>query len=492
MSWTALALLVLLPAAGAGAEKGSAPTPRPIPERPEALLDAPHQPRLPDPRAHRRELTGGVPLYLAEDHALPLAEVTLLLRVGDFLEPLGETGRAALTARSWRRGGTTRLAPAAFEEALERLGGRLSVSPGLAHTSVTLNVLAANLPAALDLLFELLAHPGFEAGALAAEQRATFEAMLKRNEDLAVLGARTWDRLANGPEHFAARLPTAAEVVKHDRAAVAAFHQRWWGPRNLVVAVSGTVEPDALVRQLEKGLAEWGNAAEPAPWPQAQPAGAAPGWRWLNRPGPQSWLALGGPGLSWAGRWEDPRLYATALAHEILIGGGFPSRLVGRLREAEGLVYFPASEPGLGPLWPVPWQIRFQTRPESMERAITIVREELARLGAEAPSPGELDLARTSLLSRLARGLESRRDRAVAFALDELQGRPLDFWPRAAERYGAATPAQVQAAARQLYAAPVWVLEVGPEGTLRSAAAAAGAEVEELPLLDPMTLKPGG
>ncbi len=471
---------------------GGSPPPAAVPSRPEGLLLAPFEPRLPDPRAHRRVLASGVALYLAEDRTLPLAEVTFQLRVGDFLEPLGETGLAALTARSWRRGGTVRLAPPAFEEALERLGGRLQVSPGLAHTSVSLSVLTANLPGALDLLFELLQRPGFEAGALAQEQRASLDAMKRRNDDGAVLGPRTWDRLVYGPDHFAARLPTAAEMVKHDHAAVAAFHRRWWGPRNLVVAVSGALEAEAVIARLELGLAGWGSEAEEVPWPPAAPVGAGPGWRWLDRPGPQSWAALGGPGLAWAGRWDDPQLYAAGLAHEILVGAGFSSRLVGRLREAEGLVYFPASEVGLGPVWSMPWQIRFQTRPDQLERAIAIVREELARLVAEPISAAELELAQTSLLSRLARGFESRRERVTAFALDELQGRPLDFWPRAAERYTAVTPEQVRQAARRLYAEPAWVLEVGPEGTFRSAAEAAGVEVEELPLLEPMTLKPGG
>lgn len=483
MRLAAVLLLAASLAVAAGAEEK-------IPARPEELRFLPAEIRLPTAREVRHQLADGTPVYVVVDHNLPLVDIVVEARSGAFLEPADRSGLASLAARMLRRGGTRRLAPAAFDAALDRLAARVQVSAGSAISTASLNVLSSELDPALGLFFEMLREPRWDEAALVQEKATVKGAMAKRNDDPAAVLQREWDWRLFGRRHFGARLATAGEIDAATPAELAAFHARTFAPPNLAIAVAGDVEPRAVLARLEREVAAWLPRGTAPAWPPQAPQGspvAGPRVLVLAAPAQQTYVALGHPGHAWSGRWEDPDLYAWNLLHEVLVGGGFTSRLVRGLRNEEGLVYFPASDSGLGVLWPGAFQIRFQTQPGKAARALTLVRQELERLRTQPPGAEEIGLARASLLARLARGFESPRDLASALAADELSGRPLDFWARAVERYGRITPADLARVASAWLKPEAWtVVLVGPAPP--AAELAAFGAVEEVPPVDPLTL----
>ncbi len=466
-----------------------------IPARPEELRFPSAEARLPAAREFRHRLASGTPVYVVEDHTLPLVDILVQVRAGAFLDPADRAGVSSLAARMLRRGGTRRLPPAAFDGALDQLAARVQVASGPAISTASLNVLSSQLDAGLGLFLEMLREPGWDEAALAQEKTALVAAMAKRNDDPAAVLQREWDWRLFGRRHAAARLATAAEIEALSRSDLAAFHGRYLAPRNFAIAVAGDVEPRAVLARLEHELAAWASPGTGSPWPppaggEAPPAG--PRVLAIAAPAKQTHVALGHTGHAWLGRWEDRDLYAWGVLHELLVGGDFTSRLVRGLRTEEGLIYHPASDPGLGVLWPGAFQIRFQTQPDKAARALALVRQELDRLHTAPPSAEEVDLARASLLAKLARGFEAPRDLAAALAADELAGRPLDFWARAAERYARVTPAEVARVARAwLHPEALTVVLVGPAPPAAAGWSSLGAAfgaVEEAPLVDPLTL----
>jgi zinc protease len=470
-SVVALALLLSLPVLG-----------QEIPARPEQLRFEPLTFDVPAPASLRHRLAGGVPVYVAEDHTLPLVDVTVLLRAGAFLDPPGKDGLAALTTALVRRG---------IEEKAEALAARTESWSGDAYVTVSLNCLSRRLDECLDLLFEGLARPAFAPAAVELEKRERMAAMAGRNDDAGRILEREWAWLIYGHDHVAGRYTTAPGIGSISRDDLAGFHDRYWTPANMVLAVSGDVDPASLLKRLEARLAGW-KKGRAAPWPPESPRHAPDsGLFYVDREFAQAQVSIGRLGLAWPGAWETRDRYAASVANQILGGGGFTSRLMRRLRTEEGLVYGVSSDFAIGLLWPEPFQIGFAAEPAQAARAVEITLAELRRLGAEPAGEEEIETAKSQLLTEMMEAFGSSRKTAVTFALDEVLGRPHTWWRDYRARLLAVTAADVQAAARR-YLSPgtMLVLIVGnwEKVTSAEAAKALPSPARRLPLRDPLTL----
>jgi zinc protease len=453
-----------------------------IPARPEQLRFEPLRFDVPDPASLRHRLAGNIPVYVVEDHTLPLVDVTVFLRAGAFLDPPGKEGLAELTAALVRRG---------VEAKAESLAAQIGSAARDDYVTVSLNCLSSRLDESLDLLFEMLSRPALAPEAVEVEKRRAVTAMGSRNDDAGRILERDWVWLLQGHEHVAGRYPTAASIGSISREDVSGFHARFWSPANMVVAVSGDVEPAAVVRRIEARLAGL-EMGRPAPWPPEMPSHVPPaGLFYVDRSAPQAQVAIGGPGLSWAGAWEARDHYAASVANQILGGGSFTSRLMQRLRTEQGLVYGVSSAFGIGPLWSEPFQIRFGADPAKVPQAIGIVLTELRRLGDERVSDGVLEVAKSQLLAQMADAFGSSRKTAATFALDEVLGRPHGFWSGYRDRLLAVTAADVQDVARR-HMSP-WTMLVLVVGSWEKVVAGDAAQAlpspaRQLPVRDPLTL----
>jgi zinc protease len=469
-----------------------------VPARPEQLAYGPLAFEVPRAEALRHELPDGVVVYVVPDRSLPLVNVVLHLRTGAFREPAGKPGLAALAATLLRVGGTKSLAPEAFDERADFLAANLSVASGDTGSRASLNVMTSALGDGLDLLFDMVRNPRFDAARLAVEKGKTLEAMKQRNDDAGDIERREWAWLLYGRDHYTTRAATAAELESITRDDLVDFHRRTWGAENLVVAVSGDVEPAAILGELERRLAGW-RAAEPAPWPPAAPEFAAtPGLYHVEKEIPQGKVRVGHRSLQ-VTDWGDRDVYALQVMNDVLGGGGFTSRLTQRVRSDEGLAYGAGSSYGLGVHWPGVFLAAYASKNPTVAYALEIVLEELERIRREEVSPEELRVSKSSFVETFPRSFESAAQIANTFAQDELIGRPHDYWYRYRERIEAVTAADVLRVARERLRPDELVMlvvgkwsEIAPGDAQGRATMQqfAGGKVEHLPLRDPLTLEP--
>src|SRR5919106_3213180 len=115
-------------------------------------------------------------------------------------------------------------------------------------TGFAMKVVDKAVPAAFDLLADMLARPRFDEEELRREQRVIIEEM-KMVEDTPDEFLAEIFNAAYFPGHPLGRpIEGTAETVStfgHER--TVAFHARAYAPRNLVVAAAGNVEHERLV-----------------------------------------------------------------------------------------------------------------------------------------------------------------------------------------------------------------------------------------------------
>jgi zinc protease len=436
--------------------------------------------------------------YVVPDRSLPLVNIALSVRTGAFREPKEKPGLASLTATLMRLGGTESRSPEQFDEEADFLAAQIGAGSGDTGARASLNVLTASLDAGLDLLFDMLRNPRFDEGRLAIEKGKSLEAMKQRNDDADSIQAREWGWLMNGRDHYVARRATAAELESISRADLVDFHRRTWGAEHLVLAISGDVEPKAIVANLTRRLAGW-KAAESAPWPPVGPEfSPPPGVYHSEKEIPQGKVRIGHRSIR-VTDWADPEIYALEVMNDILGGGGFQSRLLRRVRSDEGLAYGASSSFGLGTYWPGVFAMGYASKNPTVAYAMEILLEELDKIRREPVSAQELRVSKASFIETFPRNFESAAQVASTYAGDELIGRPHSYWYEYRKRIEAVTAEHVLAAAeKHLKPEALVTLVVGkwaeiaagdPQGRAKMEQFA-GGKVEKLPLRDPLTLEP--
>ena len=466
-----------------------------IPAHPRDVRYPPLTYAAPDRAAHRHVLPSGVVVHVVPDRTASLVDVTVKVRAGAYLDVAGKEGLASAVASQVREGGAGALDAEAFDEELAFLAADFDSAAAGREATAHVNVLSKDLGAGLDLFFAALREPRFQADRLELWRSRTLQALSRRNDDTAQVEGREWDRLMFGADHFEARQPTSTSVGSLTRDDLVGFHQRFWHPGNLVVAVSGDVLTAEVLAQLERRFAAWpkGEAAPEPPKPTAPPA---VGVRLVNKPDVnQTRVTMGHRGTT----WDTPDAVALQVMNAILGGGGFTSRIMERVRSDEGLAYQAATMIAWGRTYPGTYRVVFQSKNRSVARAAAIVTEELARIQREPVSETELRVAKANLVDGFPARFTTARRTAEVFLEDELMGRPADWWKTYRDRVSAVTAADVQAAARNhLHPDQVLILAVGkieeavagdPEHPEHSLAGFAGpAGLVEIPLPDPSTL----
>ncbi len=338
-------------------------------------------------------LPSGVTLLLEPHPELPLANVFLRFRGGAAQDPAGGEGTAELVARMLRRG-TRRRTADAIETRIDWLGA--IVEEDLDHDGLDLEaeVLTPDLREGLELLFELAFEPKFEPREIDKTRDLLLEdikSVVDEPEEIADL-AFAREFYAPHPYHRPV-WGTVDSVRSIDRAAVVAFHERYVRPENLVLAVGGNFGDLDVVATVERLVARYASSTptagdavsigSPAPRPVVDGRIVA-----VHRAGfEQTHLRIGGAGVAVA----DPSIDTIEIAN-LVVGGGYTSRLMQELRIRRGLCYDIGSAFDAG-LAPGAFVIDTSTKHENAAEAVRTIRSVLETFRESGPDEQEVERA---------------------------------------------------------------------------------------------------
>ncbi|HEY6066709.1 MAG TPA: insulinase family protein, partial [Thermoanaerobaculia bacterium] len=235
-----------------------------IPSRPEKLTFPPLAYEAPKPADYRVKLASGPVAYVVPDRELPLVNLVVYVRAGQYVVPAGKEGLADLTGYLLARGGTNSKTAEALEERLAFLAAQLNSAIGETQGSVSLNLLSKDLDEGLAILREVLTAPRFQDDKIALRKQQMLQAMKQRNDESAAIEARERGFLSFGQDFFANHYETEASVNGLSKPDLEAFHRKWFHPAQFVVAASGDFDRAAMIGKLEKLFADWPFAGETA------------------------------------------------------------------------------------------------------------------------------------------------------------------------------------------------------------------------------------
>ncbi len=392
--------------------------------------------RSSEPELVSYALSGGAALHVVPRRSVPIVAARAALRGGLLAEDATTSGITAFLAAMWLRG-TASHSAAAFARAVESRAADIDVFSGRSSFGLTLEAPSAALEPALDLFCEVLCEPAFDRAELERERAETLAA-IERREDR--LGQRAFQLLA---EHLFLehpyRMPTlgsAAVIGALDRDAVLAHHERLVRARNLVIAVSGDVDPDAVAHGFASRLAalDGGDFVPPSPPLEDPPRGIRRAELVKDRA--QAHLVIGFRGVS----VDDGDRFVLEVISQLLAGQG--GRLFLELRDKQGLAYSltATSVEGLAPGY---FAVYIATAPEKLAAARAGLLDQLHRLLDSMPREAELEAARRHLVGNFAIDRQRNAVHAAQTSLNALYGLGADASRAYPERIRSVSPQDV-------------------------------------------------
>ncbi|HEV8150218.1 MAG TPA: insulinase family protein [Gemmatimonadales bacterium] len=405
------------------------------PPRPAPLTTAPFPP------FHETVLANGLRLLVVESHKQPVVSLSLSFVAGSSKDPQGKEGLAEMVAGLLSKGAGKRSAEE-VAEAIESAGGSLGAAAGADFLSLNSTVLSSSVPLALELMADAVLRPAFAEKELELLRTQTLSALQVSLTQPDELADRAFRRALYG-SHPYARSEAPASVRSLTRADLLAFQRSRLRPGGALLVIAGDVNAAQIGRQVARALQGWSGAPPAGVAAAPPPARSKTELVLVHRPGSVQSNILAG-NLSFLP--TDPRLYAAAVANQVL-GGGASSRLFMILREQKSWTYGAyaryARRKGVGF-----FEASTEVRTEVTDSALTELLHQLERIRTEPVGTTELEAAKGSLTGRYPLSTESADQVADAVANARLYGLPRDYVQTYRVKLAAVTAAQVLATAQ--------------------------------------------
>jgi zinc protease len=392
---------------------------------------------------HREVLPNGMVLLASEQRAVPIVTATMLIQAGAILDPQDKPGVANLVAELLTQGTKTRTAPQ-ISEAIEFVGGSLSVEAGQELTTVSLSLPSKDLDVGLDLMADVLLNPTFGQADLDRKRQEVIAGIKRKQEDPSTVSWEAFLPLVYGSHPYGRPVEgTEASVAAITRDDVARFHEAYFRPNKTILAVVGDVNLPDLKRRLEARLGGWipgGPTFTPPPKPAPLVQTVV---RTIQRDVTQANINLGHLGVT----RDNPDYYAIQVMN-YLLGGGFNSYLIAKIREEKGWAYDVGSAFGPGK-YAGEFSVTMQTKNEVAQDAIEAALAEIRRIRDQPVNEGDLKDAKAYLTGSFPLRLDTSKKIVSLLATIEFHGLGLDYVDRYPALINAVTAAEIQRVARK-------------------------------------------
>ncbi len=306
----------------------------------EVLPPKPPEHELPSPaptqlaKQVHRETIAGADVLICQTGVKDIVTIHGSLPAG---ESAAKTRAIAVLTTGMLELGTTKHGEFDIAELLEKAGAETNFNATNDTLEFTAKCLTKDLPIVLELLAEQLRHPAFGAAEFAKLKKQLASELQMTLDDTTTQASVAFSQAAYPAGHpnrkaSVADLITTIEATK--LADVKAFHAQQYSTAGMHLVLVGDAAPSVVKEHLTKHFADWAAPRPALPAPEKAIAKAAE--KTVNMPDKTSVSVLIGQpsGL----RVSDPDWLPLRLATDVL-GKGFTSRLVGTVRDREGLTY---------------------------------------------------------------------------------------------------------------------------------------------------------
>ena len=427
------------------------------------------------PDVEHNTLENGMRVFFAQDHELPMISMYAMIRTGDMYEPEEKLGLATIASEVIRTGGTENRTSDEINELLEFLAASVEVDVNDEMGTAELWTLKKNIDTSLELFADILRNPAFEQDKVELALSQMFEMIRRRNDSPQSIRSREFERMLYGKMHPLARIPQVETIQRITRDDLLSFHQKYFHPNNIMLAVTGDFETADMLEKLEAVFGDW--EPEQIEFPKVETVAYefSPAVYLIDKDVEQTNLAIGHLGI----KADNPDYPAVRILDLILGSGGFSSRLFQKVRTERGLAYSVGSYLGAGTRDYGEFLIYCGTRNDAVAEAIQVILDEVEAFLETEVSERELEAAKNQYLNSYVFKFATVDNIVRRKMYYEYVGYPADFLENFRESVMTVTQADVLRVAKSyLHPDNMKILAVGRGEEIKDALAAFGDVLE--------------
>jgi len=400
----------------------------------------------------KKKLTNGLTVLLKRHAVTPTVSIQAFVNGGVLTDTADTSGLAALASSLMERG-TEKYSGRQIAEYFDSIGGSFGMSSQRNTSFLQCSVLTEDFETALEYCDQVLFKPTFppkEFSKLQQQQIARIGAR-KGNAQTEIFDF--WSTLLPATSPYSrtilGRANTVSSLSVND---CQKFHDRYFVPNNMVLAIFGDIDVDKTLKLVEQSFGTQAKGTVNLPKvPDVHGQIKARTERLTTAQPGAAMVMIGYPSVNALDQETRAKL---GVFNSILTGGGGAGgRLFNELR-GQGLVYyvFGIELTGQAPGFFV---FMAQTRPETVDEVVNRIQANVQRIAREGVPADEFKLAKQKLMARHAQQNVTPSAQAFQAAVDELYGLGYDNDKSYDQRISKVTVQDVQDLVKKYFKNPI-------------------------------------
>ena len=395
---------------------------------------------------HRKVLPNEITVLCRANFNSPSVSINGYVNAGSLFDSDEKLGLADFTATALMRGTEKHSFDSLYNE-LEAVGASLGFDAGVHTTGFHGRALVEDLSLLLDLLSETLRQPVFPDEEVEKLRHQLLTGLAIRAQDTSDMADQTFDEILFHGHPYARPEDGHAETIRAiTRKDLVDYHRRSFGPRGMVIALVGAVEPKKVMDAIGHVLGNWEN-------PNQVDLPAMPELKRLDQSvkrhvkidgKSQADLIIGTNGP----HRTDEDYLAASLGNSILGQFGMGGRIGDAVREKAGLAYYAYSGLSAG-IGPGSWFASAGVNPGNVKKASDLIIQELKRFVKRGVTQEELSDSQANFTGRLPLSLESNGGVAGALINIERYSLGLNYYRKYPDLVKSVTRSAVLEVARK-------------------------------------------
>jgi zinc protease len=394
-------------------------------------------------QAHRSKING-IDLITYHTNVKDVVIILGVLPAGDAMAESGNIAIPTLSGMMLDRG-TKALDKFAIADKLDNVGAEISFAVGVQSLEVRAKCLRKDLPLIIDTIAAELRTPALQVAEFNKAKQQFIGELEASAQNTGARAAEAFDRAVFPPGH-PNRPHTLSEYIAAARTAnieeIRNFQAKYYGPAHMTLVVVGDVSDADTEGEITKAFSGWSGGQDYVR--PAKPAATAAANE-VTVPladKPSVTMLLGqATGL----RYIDPDTLALRVGTAIL-GRGFTGRLMGTVRDKEGLTYNISASVADDSIVDGAWQISASFAPALLSKGVESTRRELVKWWTDGVTDQELAARKQGAIGSYLVGMSTTSGLAETILINTQRGFDptwLDAYPKAVK---ALTRDQVNAA----------------------------------------------
>jgi zinc protease len=345
------------------------------------------------------ELKNGIPVRFVQRPGVPAVSLIGQFRVGGVVSVDENPAAASIALGALNKGTKSRSADEIIAD-LKRTGSSFSLNAGANVTRATATTLTSKFDAAMELAADILRNPSFDESEVQLLKDVAVATIAQGKTNPSSLAGKYVNAVLYGDHPYGGMPATPEDVVALSDEDLRDAYERRIRPQDLTLYVAGGIDPDDLIKALNKHFGDWkpsqGDAAIPD-LKEIDPAEQAARVIVFDMPGaPQSNVI--------AAQVIDPPFqpgHTDFRLADMIYGGNFTSRINANIREEKGWSYGVRSSVS-SVVGPRVWKVTAQVQSDKTAQSIEELLKELRAVDGDRPfTSDELDDARNERIRKL-------------------------------------------------------------------------------------------